>query len=100
MTVTCNSIANALDTECTFVRVPTFAEFRQQINERQMSAIYRSEWVADYPSIENFLNPQYRTGGSSNDGLYSNPAVDAKLAQADAATSQDPAAALYQEASG
>ncbi|MGH3566891.1 MAG: peptide ABC transporter substrate-binding protein [Pseudonocardia sp.] len=98
MTVACNSIANALDTECTFVRVPTFAEFRQQISERQMSAIYRSEWIADYPSVENFLNPQYRTGGSSNDGLYSNPAVDAKLAQADAAASQDQAAALYQEA--
>jgi oligopeptide transport system substrate-binding protein len=54
--------------------------------------------VADYPSIENFLNPLYRTGGSSNDGGYSNPAVDAKLAQADAATSTEQADQLYQEA--
>ena len=98
MTAACNSIANALSAECTFVPVPTFGEFRQKINAAQMSAIYRSGWVADYPSIENFLNPQYRTGASSNDGLYSNPEVDAKLAQADAATSVDQANALYQEA--
>ncbi|MGH3912462.1 MAG: peptide ABC transporter substrate-binding protein [Pseudonocardiaceae bacterium] len=98
MQAACNSIANALDVECIYTPVPTFGEFRQTINERQMSAVYRASWGADYPSIENFLNPLYRTGGSSNDGLYSNPAVDAKLAQADAATSEDEAAALYQEA--
>ncbi|MGQ0773739.1 MAG: peptide ABC transporter substrate-binding protein [Pseudonocardiales bacterium] len=98
MTAACNSIANVLQSECNFLPVPTFGEFRQTINERQMSAIYRSGWVADYPSIENYLNPLYRTGGSSNDGEYSNPAVDAKLAEADAATSQEEAAALYQEA--
>ncbi|MGH3939222.1 MAG: peptide ABC transporter substrate-binding protein [Pseudonocardiaceae bacterium] len=98
MTAACFSIANTLGTDCQFVPVPTFGEFRQKINAKQMSAIYRSSWVADYPSIENFLNPLHRTGGSSNDGGYSSAAVDAKLAQADAATSQDEANSLYQEA--
>jgi len=98
MQATCTTISNALGRECRFVPVPTFGEFRTAINAGEMNAIYRSGWVADYPSIENFLNPLYRTGGSSNDGGYSNPAVDAKLAQADAATSTEQADQLYQEA--
>ncbi|MGH3978140.1 MAG: peptide ABC transporter substrate-binding protein [Pseudonocardiaceae bacterium] len=98
MTAACNSIANALGRECRFVPVTTFGQFREAINARQMSAIYRSGWVADYPSVENFLNPLYRTGASSNDGDYSSPSVDAKLAEADAATSEDRANQLYQEA--
>ena len=60
--------------------------------------IYRSGWLADYPLIENFLNPIYRTGGSSNDNGYSNPEVDAKLAAADAAATEDEAYKLYHEA--
>jgi oligopeptide transport system substrate-binding protein len=40
----------------------------------------------------------YRTGGSTNDGEYSNPAVDAKLAEADAAPSIEQGNVLYQEA--
>jgi len=98
MQAACTSISNALGRECRFVPVPTFGEFRTTINAGEASAIYRSGWVADYPSIENFLNPLYRTGGSSNDGGYSSPAVDATLAQADAAASQEQANQLYQEA--
>jgi oligopeptide transport system substrate-binding protein len=95
---TCVSISNALGVQCTFVPVPTFGEIRSAINARQMNRIYRTSWVADYPSIENFLNPLYRTGGSTNDGEYSNPAVDALLARADAALSEEEGNALYQEA--
>jgi oligopeptide transport system substrate-binding protein len=95
---TCVSISNALGVQCTFVPVPTFGEIRSAINARQMNQIYRSSWVADYPSIENFLNPLYRTGGSTNDGEYSNPAVDELLARADSAPSTEEGNALYQEA--
>jgi oligopeptide transport system substrate-binding protein len=95
---TCVSISNALGVQCNFVPVPTFGEIRSAINARQMNRIYRSSWVADYPSIENFLNPLYRTGGSTNDGEYSNPAVDALLARADSAPSTEEGNAIYQEA--
>jgi oligopeptide transport system substrate-binding protein len=98
MQATCVTITNALGRECNFVPVPTFGEFRTAINAAEMDRIYRAGWVADYPSIENFLNPIYRTGGSSNDGGYSNPEVDALLAQADAAPSEEEGHALYQEA--
>jgi oligopeptide transport system substrate-binding protein len=94
----CVSISNALGVQCNFVPVPTFGEHRSAVNARQLTRLFRTSWVADYPSIENFLNPLYRTGGSTNDGEYSNPAVDDVLARADAAPSIDEGNALYQEA--
>ncbi|MBM7771836.1 oligopeptide transport system substrate-binding protein [Actinokineospora baliensis] len=97
MTATCNSIKNALGIECTYEPIPTFAETRQKINARQMNAIFRTGWIADYPSIENFLNQLYRTGASSNDGEYSNPKLDEILGRADSAPSVDEANKLYQE---
>ncbi|WP_280268439.1 peptide ABC transporter substrate-binding protein [Nocardia wallacei] len=98
LTAVCASITNALGRECRFVPVPTLGEFRRSIDGGQMNTIYRTGWVADYPSIENFLNPLYRTGGSSNTGRYSNPQVDALLARADATPAEAEAAALYQQA--
>ncbi|RBO91606.1 peptide ABC transporter substrate-binding protein [Nocardia puris] len=98
LTAVCDSITAALDRECRFLPVPTLSEFRRQINGQQMTTLYRTGWVADYPSIENFLNPLYRTGGSSNTGAYSNPAVDELLARADSAVTDEQAWPLYQEA--
>jgi oligopeptide transport system substrate-binding protein len=98
MQATCVTITQALGRECNFVPVPTFGEFRSAINGRELSRLFRTGWVADYPSIENFLNPMYRTGAASNDGEYSNPAVDALLARADAAPSVEESNSLYQEA--
>ncbi|WP_051385714.1 peptide ABC transporter substrate-binding protein [Actinokineospora inagensis] len=98
MTATCNSIKNALGLDCVYEPIPTFSETRQQITAHSMKAIFRSGWIADYPSIEDFLNQLYRTGASSNDGLYSNPKVDGLLAQADASPKVEDANKLYQEA--
>jgi oligopeptide transport system substrate-binding protein len=94
----CGSIKNTIGLDCQFVPVQTFGEVRKKITAHTMTQMYRGGWIADYPSIENFLNPLYRTGGSSNDGLYSNPAVDSKLAEADKATTIDDANKLYREA--
>ncbi|CRK61530.1 Oligopeptide ABC transporter, periplasmic oligopeptide-binding protein OppA (TC 3.A.1.5.1) [Alloactinosynnema sp. L-07] len=97
MTATCNSIKNALGLECTYTPIATFAETRQKINGKQVSAIYRAGWIADYPSIENFMNQLYRTGASSNDGDYSNKTLDEILVRADAAPTVEEANKLYQE---
>jgi oligopeptide transport system substrate-binding protein len=94
----CGSIKNTIGLECQFVPVQTFGEVRKKITAHTMTQAYRGGWIADYPSIENFLNPLYRTGGSSNDGLFSDPAVDAKLAEADKALTLDEANKLYREA--
>jgi oligopeptide transport system substrate-binding protein len=94
----CGQITNALGVECRFVPVQTFGEIREKINAREMTQVYRAGWLADYPLVENFLNPLFRTGGSSNDNDYSNPAVDAKLAEADRAPTEEEAFELYHEA--
>lgn len=93
-----NSIKNTLGVQARFVPSTSFGEFRQKVNAHEMTGMYRAGWIADYPSIENWLTPLYRTGSSSNDGLYSNPAFDAKLAEADKAPSEDQAIKLYLEA--
>ncbi|KRE61236.1 ABC transporter substrate-binding protein [Nostocoides sp. Soil756] len=95
---TCNSIKQALGVDCVAVGVVDFATFRSQIADRKMKGMFRTGWQMDYPSIENFLAPIFKTGASSNDGDYSNPAFDKLLTEAAAET--DPAAAnkKYQEA--
>ncbi|MET8350972.1 MULTISPECIES: peptide ABC transporter substrate-binding protein [unclassified Micromonospora] len=67
--------------------MPTFAVFRQQVNAHKMTGPYRAAWQQDYPDVENWINPLYVTGGSSNDGLYSNPQVDTLAKAAGAAPS-------------
>ena len=94
----CNSIRNAIGIDCVATPVVDFATFRAAINAREMTGLFRTGWQMDYPSIENFLGPNFATDASSNDGEYSNPEFDAKLAEAAAAPSLDEANALYQEA--
>jgi len=94
----CNSIKDALGVECEFVGATNFGAFRQIVDGKQLTGMSRSDWSADYPSIENFLNPLYRTGGSSNDSNYSNPEVDKLLEQADGTADEAAAIKLYQQA--
>lgn len=94
----CVSITNATGIPCTFVPVPTFSEFRTTINAREATTPFRTGWAADYPSIQNFLEPLYATGASANDGEYSNPQVDALIAQGNAAPSLEDSFGFYQEA--
>ncbi|GAB49604.1 peptide ABC transporter substrate-binding protein [Mobilicoccus pelagius] len=95
---TCNSIKQALGVDCVATPVVDFKTFRTQVTSREMKGMFRTGWQMDYPSIENFLTPVFATGGSSNDGDYSNPKFDAKLKEAAAATDANQANTLYQEA--
>lgn len=94
----CNSIKNVLGVECDFVPATDFGQWRSIVTGHKLTGMGRSDWSADYPSIEDFLNPIYRTGASSNDSVYSNPKVDAKLAEADGTADKDAAVKLYQQA--
>jgi oligopeptide transport system substrate-binding protein len=95
----CNSIKNALGVECEFVPATNFGQYRQVVNGGQLTGLGRSDWSADYPSIEDFLNPIVKTGGSSNDSKYSNPAVDDLLKRAGSTADKAAAIKLYQDAS-
>ena len=93
----CGSVSNTLGVACNAVPVPTFAQLRQAINAKDMQGMYRSGWLADYPSLDNFLAPNYSTNGSSNEGGYSNPQLDAKLAEGSAQSDEEAAAAKWAE---
>ena len=84
----CNSINNALGNNkaCVGAPVGTFADFRNQITNKQMTDPFRAGWQMDYPLIQNFLQPLYYTDASSNDSHYSNPKFDKLVNQANAET--------------
>ncbi|MCC3769218.1 ABC transporter substrate-binding protein [Streptomyces sp. UNOC14_S4] len=100
MDAVCNSINNALNSDraCTVNPVGTFADFRNQISEQRMTGPFRSGWQMDYPLIQNFLQPLYYTGASSNYGKFSDPRFDNLVDEANAESSADAANARFQDA--
>ncbi len=93
----CNSIKNALGVQCTVKSYVDQATSRKDINAHKMTQPFRTGWQMDYPSIQDFLEPLYATGASSNDGLYSNKQFDALIKKADG-QSGDAALTTYQQA--
>ncbi|WP_156725888.1 peptide ABC transporter substrate-binding protein [Streptomyces apocyni] len=100
MDAVCNSINNALDegTVCTVNPVGTFADYRNQVTTDRMTGPFRAGWQADYPLIQNFLQPLYYTGASSNDGKFSNEEFDALVDRANQETDEEDAIEAFQEA--
>jgi oligopeptide transport system substrate-binding protein len=94
---TCNSISNVLGIECDGLPLADLATFLAAIRDHEATGLLKGAWLMDYPSIENFLVPQYATGASSNDGVYSSPDFDAAVAEA-ATLTGDAGIAKYQEA--
>ncbi|MET7747181.1 ABC transporter substrate-binding protein [Micromonospora sp. NPDC005367] len=98
MEAVAQSVKNVLGINARAEGIPTFAVFREQINAHKMTGPYRAGWQQDYPDVENWINPLYVKGGSSNDGLYSNPQVDALAKEASGAANIDEAHAKFAEA--
>ncbi|MEU3412609.1 MULTISPECIES: peptide ABC transporter substrate-binding protein [unclassified Streptomyces] len=96
----CNSINNALRDEraCVGNPVGTFADFREQLGRHRMTGPFRAGWQMDYPLIQNFLQPLYYTGASSNDGAWSNEDFDRLVDRANAETDPARSVALFQRA--
>ncbi|WP_225827285.1 peptide ABC transporter substrate-binding protein [Streptomyces naphthomycinicus] len=96
----CNSINNALgnDKACVGNPVGTFADFRNRIGQHKMTGPFRAGWQMDYPLIQNFLQPLYYTGASSNDGKWSNGDFDRLVDRANAETRPATSVAVFQQA--
>ncbi|MFF4715494.1 ABC transporter substrate-binding protein [Streptomyces eurythermus] len=96
----CNSINNALgdDRACVGNPVGTFADFRNQLGGHRMTGPFRAGWQMDYPLIQNFLQPLYYTGASSNDGAWSDAEFDRLVDRANAETDPVRSVALFQRA--
>ncbi|GGK14297.1 peptide ABC transporter substrate-binding protein [Pilimelia terevasa] len=98
MEAVANSVRDGLGIKARAEGVPTFAVFRQMIDERKMKGPYRAAWQQDYPDVENWVGPLYVTGGSSNDGDYSNKQVDALYKEGTSAKDLEGAHAKFAEA--
>lgn len=92
----CVSITNTLNIPCTGQSTPDFATYLDIMVAEEMTGIFRTGWVMDYPSLENFLVPLYVTGASANATTYSNPQFDA-LMEEGAATPGADGLAKFQE---
>ncbi|WP_037346466.1 peptide ABC transporter substrate-binding protein [Sciscionella sediminilitoris] len=94
----CGSITKTLGLKCRLDMQTSFGQFNQVVRAKKNPGAFRGTWVADYPTVENFLTQLYGTGGSANKFDYSNPAFDKKLAEAAAAPDSDTGNKLYSDA--
>ena len=93
----CNSIKNALGVACQANPYVDFSTLRKDEVAKKMKSVYRTGWQMDYASIQNFLEPLYATGSSSNDGGYSSPEFDALIKKANGEKGEA-SLATYQQA--
>ncbi|WP_369373068.1 ABC transporter substrate-binding protein [Streptomyces sp. cg36] len=96
----CNSVNNTLDDShaCVGEPVPTFAQFRDRVTNRTLSQPFSYAGQMDYPLIQDFLQPNYRTGGAANDTGFHEPRFDALVDRANAAGTRGAAVSGFQEA--
>jgi len=92
------SISNTLGITAQGKPYPTFAEALEDRENHRLTGATRAGWQADYPSLYNFLAPNYLTGAGSNYEQYSSPEFDALIREGSTAGDIDAATAKYQEA--
>ncbi|MGW8378729.1 ABC transporter substrate-binding protein [Streptomyces sp. ODS28] len=99
MEAVCNSINATLrrSDACSVNPVPTFGEFRGDVQGNRMTSMFRAGWQMDYPLIQNFLQPLFSSGGSSNDSGYGDKRVDALMNKANSAPEKQ-AISTFQQA--
>jgi len=73
-----------------------WAQYLDKLGAKQYQ-VGRLGWIADYPIMDNFLYPLFKTGSSDNYSFYSNADVDAKLDEARTTTDADARVAMYQD---
>ncbi|MER7174630.1 peptide ABC transporter substrate-binding protein [Streptomyces mesophilus] len=99
MDAVCNSINNALGKgTCTVNPIGTFADFKNQLGAQKFTGPFRSGWQADYPLIQNFLQPLYYKDASSNYGKFDNKAFNDLVDKANREPDQTKAITDFQNA--
>ncbi|GAA0937303.1 ABC transporter substrate-binding protein [Kribbella koreensis] len=73
------------------------SELTELAQQRKLDGLRFGGWGHDYPSIEDYLTPMFKTTGDANFAHYSNPALDALLAKGDAEPNPEAAIKLYQQ---
>ncbi|MDH6130747.1 oligopeptide transport system substrate-binding protein [Kitasatospora sp. MAA4] len=91
-------VARVLGIDCSVVLYDRVRDYCEAVEQRKVTGIYRVDWAADYPALENFLRPLFHSDSPFNDSGYARPEFDALLAEADAAPDESAASARYQAA--
>ena len=73
-----------------------WAQYLDKLTERTYQ-IGRLGWISDYPIMDNFLYPLFKSGGDDNYAFYSNTEVDEMLETARRTTDDDERIELYRE---
>jgi oligopeptide transport system substrate-binding protein len=94
----CNQLNQNLGVDCVGTPVTQLADLRKQARAHALNGLVRGAWSFDYPSIEDYLTPLFKTGGSSNDSQYSSKAFDRAVEAGDAARNPSDSIAAYQKA--
>ncbi|MGY0234679.1 peptide ABC transporter substrate-binding protein [Longispora urticae] len=94
----CNQLIKNLGIKCVGAGEPKFADLRTKAKAKQDIGAFRMGWSMDYASMENYLDPLYGTGGSSNYYGYDNKAFNALVAAGNQEATADGAIRKYQEA--
>lgn len=97
---TVNSIKNALGIDAVGLPYPDFAGLRTEVNNRTITAAFRTGWQFDFPSQANILGALYVTGAGANDADYSNPNFDKLYGEGLAAETQEEQSEKFNEAQG
>lgn len=74
-----NQVKNNLGIEVEGKSYSTFKELRTDATAGKLTGATRSGWQADYPSMYNFMAPNFAKGASSNDSRYDNPEFEKTL---------------------
>lgn len=94
----CNSIKNTLGINAEGNPYPTFSASLEDRLGNKLKGAIRAGWQADWPSLFNFLNENYRTGASSDLEGYSNEKFDKLVDEGAASTSSEGAIKKFQQA--
>lgn len=94
----CNSIKNTLGIDAAGNPYPTFSASLQDRLDGKLTGGVRAGWQADWPSLFNFLNENYRTGASSTLEGYSNTNFDTLMDEGAASSAQTDALDKFQQA--
>ncbi len=73
-----------------------WAQYLDKLDEKTYQ-VGRLGWIADYPIMDNFLYPLFLTDSGDNYAAYSDPAVDALLADARKELDTDARIEMYRE---
>jgi peptide/nickel transport system substrate-binding protein/oligopeptide transport system substrate-binding protein len=91
-----NMIRQNLGVEVNYVAKQT-SEISDLARSRKLEGMRVAGWGHDYPSIEDYLSPIFKSSGDANHAGYENPKVDELLAQGNAQSDQSEAIKIYQQ---